>query len=88
MSDLQQERFLLILAPIAGDVIKQDETAVYLAHIRAAADDGGIVRYTDMNVIGITRLYLFPDAEIRLTVQSVSYENRGTNTVHIPTKQG
>lgn len=26
-------------------------------------------------------------AEIRLTVQSVSYENRGTNTVHIP-KQG
>lgn len=30
----------------------------------------------------------FPDAEIRLTVQSVSYENRGTNMVHIPTKQG
>lgn len=28
------------------------------------------------------------DAEIRLTVQSVSYENRGTNMVHIPTKQG
>ena len=31
---------------------------------------------------------LLSDAEIRLTVQSVSYENRGTNTVHIPTKQG
>ena len=31
---------------------------------------------------------LFSDAEIRLTVQSESYENRGTNTVHIPTKQG
>lgn len=28
------------------------------------------------------------DAEIRLTVQSASYEKRGTNTVHIPTKQG
>ena len=28
---------------------------MYLAHIRDAADDGGVVRYTDMNVIGITR---------------------------------
>lgn len=35
-----------------------------------------------------TNLGSLADAEIRLTVQSVSYENRGTNTVHIPTKQG
>ena len=28
---------------------------MYLARIRAAADDGGIVRYTYINVIGITR---------------------------------
>ncbi len=55
MSNLQQERLLLVLAPVAGDVVKQDETAVYLARIQTAADDGGVVRYTDMNVIGITR---------------------------------
>ena len=55
MSNLQQERLLLVLAPVAGDVVKQDETAMYLAHIRDAADDGGVVRYTYINVIGITR---------------------------------
>ena len=55
MSNLQQERLLLVLAPVAGDVVKQDETAVYLARSGAASYDGGIVRYTDMNVIGITR---------------------------------
>ena len=55
MSNLQQERLLLVLTPVAGDVVKQDETAVYLARSGAASYDGGIVRYTDMNVIGITR---------------------------------
>ena len=46
---------MLVLAPVAGDVVKQDETAVYLARSGAASYDGGIVRYTNMNVIGITR---------------------------------
>ena len=55
MSNLQQERLLLVLAPVAGDVVKQDETAVYLARIQTAADDGGVVRYTDMDHGGITR---------------------------------
>ena len=41
MSNLQQERLMLVLASVAGDVVKQDEASVYLAHIRAAADDGG-----------------------------------------------
>ena len=55
MSNLQQERLLLVLAPVAGDVVKQDETAVYLARIQTAADDGGVARYTDMDHGGITR---------------------------------
>lgn len=45
----------MVLAPIASDIVKQDETAMYLARSRAASYDGGIVRYPDMNVIGITR---------------------------------
>lgn len=48
MSNLQWERLLPVLAAVAGDFIKQDETAVYLAHVRAAADDGGIVRYANL----------------------------------------
>ena len=54
-NNLHQERLLLVLAPITGDVGKKDETAVYLAHIRAAADDGGVVQYANKKVVGITR---------------------------------
>ena len=55
MSNLQQERLLLVLAPVAGNVVKQDETAVYLARIQTVANDGGIVRYANMDYGGITR---------------------------------
>ena len=55
MSDLQQERLQLLLAPEAGDIVKQNETAVYKARIRAAADNGGIVRDAIMDHSGITR---------------------------------
>ena len=72
MNNLRQERLLLVLAPITGDVVEQDETAVYLAHIRAAVDDGGVVRYADMNVVGITRCVreIFPQHS-RVSVRSV-----------------
>lgn len=54
MSNLQQERLLLVLAPVAGGIVKQNETAVYQARIRAAADDGGIVR--DANLLEYLRI--------------------------------
>lgn len=44
-----------MLASVAGDVVKQDETAVYLARIRAAADGRCIVRCANMDYGGITR---------------------------------
>jgi len=55
LSNLQQERLLLVLAPEAGDIVKQNETAVYQARIRAAADNGGIVLDANMDHSGITR---------------------------------
>lgn len=39
---------MLVLASVAGDVVKQDETAVYQARIRAVADDVGIGRYANL----------------------------------------
>ena len=55
LSNMQQERLLLVLAPVVGGVVEQDETAVYLARIRAAANGRCIVRHANMDYGGITR---------------------------------